>query len=147
MLPYVIECRPSPEFNYEAGKNKLANLQLPQDENRNTSFITPGDDDSYDTYDETYEAGYTGRQGNYLRLSAFVDMESHLTVGCAGALLTYVGRRRSVEYLPNDVAASTSFRISKVEMFSLQGIMYEVWTQANGECKANHLAGLSMQIH
>lgn len=51
-------------------------------------------------------------------------MESRLMVGCAGALITYVGRRKAVEYLPTDPAAAGSFRILAVEMFSLQGMMY-----------------------
>ena len=51
-------------------------------------------------------------------------MESRLTIGCAGALLTYIGRRKAVEYLPSDADASSLFRIATVEMFNLQGTMY-----------------------
>lgn len=122
-LPYIIEFRPSPEFSYESGKNKLTNLGLSSEGGREVSFVTPGYDDAYETYGEGNEAGFTGRQGKFLRLSAWIDMESRLTVGCAGALLAYVGRRKAVEYLPNDTAAST-FGISSLEMFSLQGMMY-----------------------
>lgn len=123
-LPYIIESRPSPEFSYEAGKNKLVNLNLSTDGGPEVSFITPSYDDAYETYGEGNQPGFTGRQGKLLRLSAWIDMESRLTVGCAGALLTYVGRRKAVECLPNTGAVSTSFGISSVEMFSLQGMMY-----------------------
>jgi DNA mismatch repair protein MSH5 len=121
-LPYIIESRPSPEFSYEAGKTKLVNLNLSTDGGPEVLFITPGYDDACETYGGANEAGLTGRQGKLLRLSAWIDMESRLSVGCAGALLTYVGRRKVVEYLPNDTAAGI-FGIASVEMFSLKGMM------------------------
>ena len=79
--------------------------------------------DTFGDYDDGNEVGCTSRQGRLLRLSAWIDMESRLTVGCAGALLTYIGRRKAVEYLPNDADAVDSFRISTIEMFSLKGQM------------------------
>ena len=79
--------------------------------------------DTFGDYDNGNEVGCTSRQGRLLRLSAWIDMESRLTVGCAGALLTYIGRRKAVEYLPNDTDAVGSFRISTIEMFSLKGQM------------------------
>ncbi|KAF6234396.1 hypothetical protein HO173_007429 [Letharia columbiana] len=123
-LPYVLEIRPSQEFSYDAGKNKLINLRLFADGSPEISFITPADNDPYDDYGEGIGAGYTGRQGQLLRLSASIDIESRLTIGCAGALLTYVTRRKAVKYLPNDVNPGNSFRISTIEMFSLKGIMF-----------------------
>ncbi len=119
----MLEFRPSPEFNYEVGKNKLINLQPFVDGSPEVSFITPGNDDHYDDYSNGTGTGYTGRQGQLLRLSASIDMESRLTIGCAGALLTYVARRKAVEYLPGDIDANKSFRISTIEMFSLKGMM------------------------
>ena len=133
MLPYQIECRPSPDFHYEQGKKKLANLQLSVGDDTRISFITPGDNDSYDAHDDIYELGYTGRRGNALRLSARIDMESRLTIGCAGALLTYIGRRKSLEYVGRDTpAAGTLYQISIVKSFTLQGMMWvltlHIWT-------------------
>ena len=122
-LPYLLEFRPSPEFNYDAGKNKLVNLHLFAGGSPEVSFFTPGDNHPDDDYGDGTGAGYTGRQGKLLRLSASVDMQSRLTIGCAGALLTYVARRKAVQYLPDDVDANNAFRISTVEMFSLKDIM------------------------
>ena len=76
--------------------------------------------ETFGDYDDGNEVGCTSRQGRLLRVSAYIDMESRLTVGCAGALLTYIGRRKAVEYLPNDADAVGSFRISTIEMFSLK---------------------------
>ena len=122
-LPYILEFRPSPEFNYESGKNKLINLRLFADGGPEVSFVTPKTDDSYEENGDGIQLGHTGRQGKLLRLCTWVDMESHLSVGCAGALLTYIARRKAVEYLPGNEDSDTLFRISTVEMFSLRGIM------------------------
>ena len=119
----MLEFRPSPEFNYDAGKNKLMNLHLFADASSEVSLSTPGDDDSHDDCGEGTDAGYTGRRGQLLRLSASIDMESRLTIGCAGALLTYVARRKAVECVPDDVYTTDSFRISALEMFSLKNTM------------------------
>ena len=119
----MLEFRPSTEFNYDAGKTKIINLHLFVDGGPEVSFITPGDSDLYENYGDGTGAGYIGRQGQLLRLSASINMESRLTIGCAGALLTYVARRKAVQYLPHDVDADNSFRVSAIEMFSLKGIM------------------------
>ena len=85
--------------------------------------MTPGMNDSFNDYGDGNEVGCTGRQGKLLRLSAWIDMESRFTIGCAGALLTYIGRRKAVEYLPSDEMVIDSFRISTIEMFSLKDMM------------------------
>lgn len=123
-LPFILEYRPSPEFNYEAGKDKLVNLHLFSDGGPEVSFVTPGVNDSFNDYGDGNEVGCTDRQGKILRLSAWIDMESRLTVGCAGALLTYIRRRKAVEYLPSDEMVVDLFGISTIEMFSLKDMMY-----------------------
>ena len=123
-LPYVLEFRPSPEFDYEAGKCKLLNLHLFADGSSDVSFTTPSDNDPYNDYAEGgNHAGYTGRQGQLLRLSASIDIESRLTIGCAGALLTYVARRKAVERVPDDIDANSSFRVTRLQMFTLKETM------------------------
>lgn len=117
-----MEMRPSSEFNYEAGKNKLVNVHLPSDEGHPT-FFTPGNTDNHDGYDERYQAGFSGRQGKLLRLSGRVDLESRLSVGCACAVLSYLARRKAVEYLPGDADANLAFRVSTIESFNLNDAM------------------------
>lgn len=126
-LPYILEVRPSPEFGYEAGINKLVNLRLDPAAESQVSFITPGDTNAYDDQNGGNGAGYTGRQGSLLRLSGKIDIESRLTIGCAGAVLTYLQRRKAVDYLPGDADANIAFRITAVEMFSLGGFMYLIF--------------------
>ena len=45
-------------------------------------------------------------------------------VGCAGALLSYLQRRRAAAYLPGDEAAHMMFRITALEMFSLRETVF-----------------------
>ncbi|KAL8997253.1 MAG: hypothetical protein Q9169_003446 [Polycauliona sp. 2 TL-2023] len=122
--PYLLEVRPSPEFAFETAKAKLSNIRLSPSHASHMAFITPGDAESYEDYIESSEPDYTGRQGKLLRLSGIVDLESRLTVGCAGAVLTYLQRRKAVVYLPGDDTAQPAFRVSAIGMFSLDGVMF-----------------------
>ena len=99
------------------------NLHLFADGSSEVSFTTPCDNDPYNDDGDGNNAGYTGRQGQLLRLSASIDMESRLTIGCAGALLTYVARRKAVERVPSDINTDSSFLVSKIQMFTLKETM------------------------
>lgn len=85
--------------------------------------MTPGESDIHEDYENYNDVGYTGRQGKLLKLSAVIDMDSRLAVGCAGALLLYIARRKAVEHLPGDINASSLFRISTIEMFGIKDTM------------------------
>jgi hypothetical protein len=76
--PYILEMRPSPEFSYNAAKAKLVSLNIGSDAGPQINYTIPGDA----TSENPHEAGSTGRQAKLLRLSAWIDMDSHLTV-CA----------------------------------------------------------------
>ncbi|KAI4192199.1 MAG: hypothetical protein LQ346_004422 [Caloplaca aetnensis] len=122
---YIVEVRPSPEFGYEAGKTKLASIPFSVDvQAPHIAFLTPGDSDCYLDYAERNDLEYTGLQGKLLRLSGLIDLESRLSVGCAGAVLTYLQRRKAAGYLPGDVATNHAFRIASIEAFSLSGVMF-----------------------
>lgn len=121
-LPYTLETRPSSEFSYDGGKSKLANLRSSANAEAQAALKTPGDIDTYDKYSGD-KVNCTGHQGNLLKLSAKIDLESRLTIGCAGAVLTYLQRKRAVHYLPGDEDANSAFRISAIAMFNLNGFM------------------------
>lgn len=80
-------------------------------------------------------------RGRLLRLAGCVDLDSKLTVcfqqslhhtyiltdlqvGCAGAVLGYLSRRRAAEFLPRDEAARSAFSIRTIEMFALPDLMF-----------------------
>ncbi|RYO26585.1 hypothetical protein AA0111_g7984 [Alternaria arborescens] len=120
-LPFILEVRPPNEFTYEVGKNKLVSLRLGQEHGTRVSFRIPGEIVPMDHLDEE---GPTGQQGQLLRLAGWIDLESRSTVGCAGALVSYLQRRRAVAYLPGDRAAYLMFHIATLEMFSLRETMF-----------------------
>lgn len=122
-MPYSLEVRPSQEFNYETGKNKIINNPLLSFTGSHLPFLTPGGAESDGGYAHWDEAGYTSNQGKLLRLSTKFDLESRLTIGCAGAVITFLQRRKAVDNLPGDVDTSSAFRISAIEVFSLSGIL------------------------
>lgn len=119
---YIIDVRPSAEFDFESGKNKLASIRLRPPKARLGTMITPGDNNAYD-YEDHDEDGKTGQYGRLLRLSSHVNLESRLTVGCCGAVLAYLSRRKAVQFLPGDVAGDLAFRVSSIEMFNLNDTM------------------------
>ncbi|KAF2495890.1 hypothetical protein BU16DRAFT_560749 [Lophium mytilinum] len=121
-LPYLLEVRPSSEFSYDAAKNKLVNLKLGDDGGPQVTFIVPGDVIAAEGADDG--GGFIGRHEQLLRLSGWIDVESRLTVGCAGALISYLQRRRAAGFLPGDKAAHLVFRISTLEMFTLRDTMF-----------------------
>jgi DNA mismatch repair protein MSH5 len=45
-------------------------------------------------------------------------------VGCAGAILSYLSRRRTLDYLPNDEPAQVAFQVKTIEMFTFSDLMF-----------------------
>ncbi|QSZ29053.1 hypothetical protein DSL72_003563 [Monilinia vaccinii-corymbosi] len=121
---YVLDSRPAAEFYYEAAKNKLASLDIEGARGAGMVLATPGDDFTGDRNHDQAELSGAGRQGRLIRLAGWIDLDSRLSIGCAGAVLSYLGRRRSVDYLPNDEAALIAFRIRTIEMSSLTDMMF-----------------------
>ncbi|KAJ5058840.1 muts domain V-domain-containing protein [Bipolaris maydis] len=120
-LPFLLEIRPPSEFNYDCAKNKLANLRLGEDDDTHIEFNIPGE---LATVGHPGKGQSAGQQGQLLRLAGWIDLESRSTVGCAGALISYLQRRRAAAYLPGDRSADLMFRISKLEMCSLRETMF-----------------------
>ncbi|RDL41993.1 p-loop containing nucleoside triphosphate hydrolase [Venustampulla echinocandica] len=121
---YVLDTRPSSEFGYEQAKDKLVNIQLCADEAPEIIFKTCGDRLAQDAVYGQAGHSSAGREGRLLRLAGWIDLGSTLTVGCAGAILSHISRRRNIEYLPNDTSALVAFRIRVIEMFTLSDQMF-----------------------
>lgn len=122
-MPYSLEIRPSQEFNYETGKHKIISSPLLSVTGSHISFITPGGAEDNESDAHWNEADYISNQGKLLRFSTKFDIESRLTIGCAGAVISLLQRMKAVENLPGDVDTGSAFRISAIEVFSLSGIM------------------------
>jgi DNA mismatch repair protein MSH5 len=123
-LPYLLECRPTAEFGYDSARNKLLSLGIGQQGGPSVTYITPGDVVHDEHVFEGDEDRFVGKQGSLLRLPGWINMESRLTVGCAGAVISYLQRRRATAYLPGDREADAMFRINTLAMFSLKDNMF-----------------------
>jgi DNA mismatch repair protein MSH5 len=123
-LPYKLDYRPHPEFSYEGAKNKLVNLQSIPAGVEGVRFLIPGEALSYDDGQEYDDLGSTSRQGKLLRISGWINLDSKVSVGCVGAVLTYLQRQRGTEFLQDEPDVQQAYRISGMEMFSMKGTMY-----------------------
>ncbi|RMZ69201.1 dna mismatch repair msh5 [Pyrenophora seminiperda CCB06] len=119
-LPYLLEVRPPSDFYYESARNKLVNLRLGEENGTRVRFHVPGELAAVNHHEESS----VGQQGQLLRLAGWIDLESRLTVGCAGSLISYLQRRRAASYLPGDHTAHLMFCISTLEMFTLRETMF-----------------------
>jgi DNA mismatch repair protein MSH5 len=76
-LPFVLEVRPPSEFYYDAAKSKLVNLHLGEENGTHISFNVPGE---LATNVRLSDNNIAGQQGQLLRLSGWIDIESRVTV-------------------------------------------------------------------
>jgi DNA mismatch repair protein MSH5 len=120
-LPYRLDHRPNPEFSYEGAKNKLVNLQSIPTDREQVRFLIPGESLTYDDGQDYDEFGSTSRQGKLLRISGWINIDSRVSVGCVGAVLTYLQRQRYSEFLRDDLDAQETFRVTSMEMFCIEG--------------------------
>ncbi|KAI4752933.1 hypothetical protein E4T52_14463 [Aureobasidium sp. EXF-3400] len=124
-MPALCSPRPASEFSYGSARNRLAGLKLDHEDGPKITFVTPGDLIAEGNEEHIAgDAAVESRQGQFLRLAGWIDVDSKVTVGCAGAILTYIHRKRAATFLPGDVAAQAMHRISTIEMFTLAGSMF-----------------------
>jgi DNA mismatch repair protein MSH5 len=110
-LPYRLLIRPSNEFAYDSARCKLIALRI--GEEQGPDVVVPAD-----LHDVSADGGQS--RGNLLKLAAWVDMESRVTVGCAGAVLAYLQRKKAVE---EGAERGGALAVQSVEMFSLRNVM------------------------
>ena len=122
-LPYKVEIRPTAEFSYEGALNKLLNLPSFAKSKDTVQLMVPGETSTYSEDFRPEELGLTNRRGKILQLSAWLDLDNKASLGCAGAILCYLQRRRSARPLLDDPDSNLAFRIAGLEMFSLRGSM------------------------
>ena len=122
-LPYRLDYQPNLEFSYEGAKNKLVNLQSILTDGEQVRFLIPGESMTCDDRQDCDEFGSTSRQGKLLRISGWINLDSRVSVGCVGAVLTYLQRKRSAEFLQTDPEGHQAFPIASMEMFCIEGTM------------------------
>ena len=124
-LPYDVQYRPPSEFSYDLGRKKLAGLDLYRNYSGNVTFVTPGGEtEGFEIAEDRAAIGFTESQGKLLKASAAIDMNSRSSVGCAGAVISYLGRHSIMNILPGTADTTISYGIKIFQMFSIQDMMY-----------------------
>lgn len=122
-LPYKIELRPLADFKYDQALHKLSTLPSLQ-ETTGVRFLIPGEEDQNGDNVFAEGIGLTDERGRALHISSSINLESRISIGCAGAIITYLQRKKASEYLDGDRAADQAYPIIRLEMFSLKNTMY-----------------------
>lgn len=66
--------------------------------------------------------GFSLQEGKLLHVSSSVDMENPVTIGCAGAVLTHLQRRRATATSVGHLDGCP-FKVRYLQMFSLRDSM------------------------
>ncbi len=86
---YILRHLVSAEFDYDIGKETLAGM--------NMESSVPEPLEVLPTDDEPAHCISSSRHRGLMRLAESVNLDSHLSIGCAGAVLGDVNRRGAVE--------------------------------------------------
>lgn len=119
--------RPAPEFSVEQGRNKLASLDFDTNDEYAT-FMTPNDANFMDADDE-YGLGpmperATCKKQSVLRLESYIDTEgNYVSVGCAGAVLLNVRRRRAIQN-PHVEEGPDQYGVSRLKLWTMENTMF-----------------------
>ncbi|KAL0469200.1 muts domain V domain-containing protein [Neurospora intermedia] len=112
---YILRHLASADFDYDAGKEALLGLY----NNSSPGYgIPPGEEDEH----AVHCIGSSNHR-RLTRLEKAVNLNSHLSVGCAGAVLSDLERRRSAENLAPGADAPLSFRVKSITMGSPSDVM------------------------
>lgn len=100
----------------------MAELEIFQQEADLAQFLVPGDGLTQQAEEVIAENAGFSEKGKFLRLGGIVDIENTVSLGCTGAVLTYVQRRRTTDYnsLENN---GTTCAVRSVETFFIKGTM------------------------
>jgi len=121
-LPYKLELRPSADFKYEQAIQKLSAIST-LETTPGVKFLVPGEDERYTEQNYADEMGLTAGRGRTLHVSGCINLENQVSVGCAGAVITYLQRLRQSEYLQGDPAAEQAYQVLRIETFSVKDTM------------------------
>jgi DNA mismatch repair protein MSH5 len=120
-LPYQIDVRPTPEFSYANAGSKLLALEISSTHEERIRFFVPRNGLSGPEEVNPEEMGFTLQEGRLLHISSSIDTENPVTIGCAGAILTYLQRRRAVA--PTPLGEMSEYRVQALQMFNLRDTM------------------------
>ncbi|KAM5507939.1 hypothetical protein McanMca71_001210 [Microsporum canis] len=123
-LPYQLDVRPTQEFGFENARTKLTSLKINSKTSETVKFLIPGINFSHDGDITGETVDFTEQQGDLLHISGLIDMENCISVGCAGAILTYLQRKWASISLQGDPLSPRTMDIKAIGMINLQKTMF-----------------------
>lgn len=121
-LPYQIDVRPTSEFSYSNAESKLLALEISSNHEERIRFFIPQNGLEGPEEVNPEEMGFTLQEGRLLHISSSIDMENPVTIGCAGAILQYLQRRRSSA--PSPLGGGNEYRVRALQMFNIRDTMW-----------------------
>jgi DNA mismatch repair protein MSH5 len=121
-LPYQIDVRPTSEFSYSNAESKLLALKISSNHEERIRFFVPQDGLEGPEEVNPEEMGFTLQEGRLLHISSSIDMENPATIGCAGAILQYLQRRKSSA--PSPLGGGNEYRVRVLQMFNIRDTMW-----------------------
>lgn len=112
---YILRHLVSVQFDYDAGKEALAKIDL--------ETLQPDPLQVISSEEEPAQCIGSSRHNRLMRLGETINLDSYLSVGCAGAVLSDLDRRRAVEDPGSGGEASEAFRVRSVKMNTSEDTM------------------------
>ncbi|KAK2732696.1 MutS protein msh5 [Myotisia sp. PD_48] len=121
---YHLDVRPSQEFNFQNARRRLGGLKACPNKSGTVKFLVPGDGFLHEQTAHPDQLDFTEEQGDLLCLGGVIGLENPVSIGCSGAILTYLQRKRASRYLTDNPSADQTIGIKTIEMLSMQKIMF-----------------------
>ncbi|KAJ6121588.1 hypothetical protein N7512_004053 [Penicillium capsulatum] len=122
-LPYQVEVRPTQEFSHSNAQHRLVTLEVSSSHENRLRFFVPHHGLEGPEEVNPEEMGFTRHEGKLLHIASVVDMENTVTIGCVGAVLTYLQKRRSIGSNIGPLG-DTTLSVRSLEMFNLRDTMW-----------------------
>ncbi|KAH7326765.1 muts domain V-domain-containing protein [Stachybotrys elegans] len=122
---FILRAMPSSDFSYDAACERLAGLDACTLDEVKAVFTATGSDSSTERIEVTADTVKTSESHRFrmMRCGSLIHLDSRVSVGCAGAVLADIHRRRSTCFLPDGQATEALFHVTKVAMFSMEDYM------------------------
>ncbi|KAJ5217788.1 uncharacterized protein N7469_011413 [Penicillium citrinum] len=129
-LPYQIDVRPTQEFSTSNAESRLVALDVSSAHEQRVRFFVPHSGICGPEEVKPEDMGFTLQEGRLLHISSSVDMDNIITIGCVGAVLAYLQRRRTTGTSIDPIGPMDQcpFQVRSLEMFNLENTM---WISSN----------------
>ncbi|KLU87540.1 DNA mismatch repair protein MutS [Magnaporthiopsis poae ATCC 64411] len=117
---YIFRVTGSSEFEPHRAKARLTKLKLEPFSNPDILMTTAGECDPMVLEEDRPHLGQVQAS---LRLGSLISLQSHLSIGSAGAVIGELQRRTASEYLVQDPGVAPAHKITSVRTFNLADSM------------------------